>query len=57
MRLGSQTYKMYLTLTIRFTDDICFTCVKDTLISRSHFGAQKIYYTQNNHNEFNFMES
>ena len=26
-------------------------------ISRAHFEAQKICYTQNNHNEFNFMET
>ena len=26
-------------------------------ISWDPFGAQKIYYTQNNHNELNFMET
>jgi hypothetical protein len=26
------------------------------LISRAPFGAQKIYYTQNNHSELNFLE-
>jgi hypothetical protein len=30
--------------------------LKVLLISQASFGAQDIYYTQNNHNEFNFME-
>ena len=35
MRLDSQTYSIYLTLTRRFTNDICFICVQVILISRS----------------------
>ena len=30
--------------------------LKGILISWAHFEAQKINYTQNNRNEFNFME-
>jgi hypothetical protein len=42
-------------LTERKTEYICSGCVK--LISWASIGTQEIYFTQNNHNEFNFMET
>jgi hypothetical protein len=56
MELGSQTYKIDLTLTKIFTNDICLLVLKVISISWANFGAQKINYTKNNRNEFNLME-
>jgi hypothetical protein len=37
---------------------ICSSRVNSHInITRSPFGAQEIYYTQNNHNDFNFLET
>ena len=41
---------------LSLTDNICTTCLKIIFISGEPFGAQEICYTQNYHNELNFME-
>ena len=39
------------------TNIICSICVKVIFIPWAPFGAQEIYYIQNNHNELDFMET
>ena len=47
MRLGSQTYKIYLTLTKRFTNHICFICVKSHInISGTFWSSEKLLYSK-----------
>jgi hypothetical protein len=55
MSLDTPTHNIDLSLTESQTGDICSICVKSHI--RTSFGAQNIYYTQNNHNEFNCIEA
>ena len=57
MRLGRQPYYKNWTLNEIQTDNIWSMHVQVIKVSWVPSGAQKINYTQNNCNEFNFMET
>ena len=57
MSLDNQTHLIDSYLTESQTNIISSTCVKVIFISRAPFGAQEIYYIQNDHNELNVMET